>query len=154
MVTAIGVIGESVTNERRYELARAVGREIARRGAVLVGGGLGGVMEASCRGAKEAGGTTVGILPGASRHEANPWVDIPIVTGMGHARNVIVVRSSDAIVAVGGSWGTLSEIAFALKMGVPVVGLDTWDVSSEITKADTAEEAVAVAFGLAARARR
>lgn len=144
----IGVIGESETTGDKYELAYSVGREIARRGYVLVCGGLSGIMEGACRGAKDEGGLTVGVLPGTSHSEANPYVDIPIVTGMGHARNVIVVRSSRVIIAISGSFGTLSEIAIALKIGVPIVGLRTWEVSDEIRKAATPQEAVELACSL------
>lgn len=153
MKIAIGVIGESETSLEKYELAYSVGREIARRGCVLISGGLGGVMEAACKGARDEGGLTVGIIPGASRFEANPYVDIPIVTDMGHARNIIVVRSSGAIIAIGGRYGTLSEVAFALKLGVPVVGFDTWEVSSAIRRAGSPEEAVSMAYRLAEGSR-
>jgi uncharacterized protein (TIGR00725 family) len=108
--------------------AEAVGAELARRGAVVVCGGLGGVMEAACRGAKGAGGTTLGILPGSDRSAANEWVDVAVATGLGEARNVLLVRASDALVAVGGGYGTLSEVALALKTQRPVIGLDTWDI--------------------------
>src|ERR671926_372725 len=116
MKTIIGVIGPAEASEAEYRTGEEVGREVARRDGVLVCGGLGGVMEAACRGAKSEGGLTVGIVPGFSIYDANPYVDIPIVTGISHARNVIVVRSSSAIIAIGGSYGTLSEIAFALKL--------------------------------------
>jgi hypothetical protein len=106
--------------------AERVGAAIAAAGAVLVCGGLGGVMEAASRGAARAGGVVVGVLPGADRADANRWVTIPIVTGMGEARNVLVVRSSEAVIAIGGMYGTLSEIALALKLGRPVIGLGTW----------------------------
>ncbi|MER3459830.1 MAG: TIGR00725 family protein [candidate division GAL15 bacterium] len=138
-------------------LAEEIGHEVARRGAVLVCGGLGGVMEAASRGAAEAGGTVVAILPGARAEEANPYVTVPVVTGLGEARNVIVVRTSDALVAVGGSYGTLSEIAYALKLGVPVVGLATWELSrpgleqDPILRARDAREAVELAWELALR---
>lgn len=124
----VAVIGSAICSDEVAARAEAVGREIARRGAVLVCGGRGGVMEAACRGAKAEGGTTVGILPGADRGEANRYVDIAIVTGLGEARNAIVVRTADAVVAVSGGYGTLSEIGLALKMGRPVVGLDTWEL--------------------------
>jgi uncharacterized protein (TIGR00725 family) len=135
--------------------AEAVGRALAEAGAVLICGGRGGVMEAACRGAKATGGITIGILPGTDRREANPYVDIPIVTGIGGARNAIIARTAQAAVAVGGSYGTLSEIAFALAFGVPVVGLGTWEVQREghppapIAYAATPEEAVAQALALA-----
>lgn len=118
-----------------------MGRELASRGAVLVCGGLGGVMEAACRGAKGGGGTTIGILPGTDRAAANPFVDFAIPTGLGEARNALVVRAADALIAVGGAYGTLSEIAFALKAGKPVAGLGTWDVDG-VTVADSPEAAV------------
>ena len=124
----VAVIGEQEASPRAVELAYAVGAELARRGAVVLTGGLGGVMAAASQGCREAGGLTVGILPGDDPAEANPFVDIPIVTGMGHARNVVLVRSARGVVAVGGSYGTLSEIAIALKLGKPVVGLLTWEL--------------------------
>ena len=106
-----------------------MGREIARRGAVLVCGGLGGVMEAACKGAGGEGGLTIGILPGDSRQDANPYVQIPIVTGIGYARNVAVVKSAQAVIAIDGSYGTLTEIGYALQSGIPVIGLNTWSLS-------------------------
>jgi uncharacterized protein (TIGR00725 family) len=108
--------------------AQAVGTELARRGAVLVCGGLGGVMEAACRGAREAGGVTVGILPGDDRAAANPWVSVAIATGLGELRNGLVVHCADAVIAIAGGYGTLSEVALALKLGKPVVGLGSWDI--------------------------
>jgi uncharacterized protein (TIGR00725 family) len=108
---------------------------------VLVTGGLGGVMEAACRGARDAGGTTIGILPGADRSAANPYVDVAIPTGLGEARNALVVRSADAVIAIGGAYGTLSEIAFALKAGKRVVGLGTWEIDG-VEPADSPETAV------------
>jgi hypothetical protein len=149
MSTIIGVIGTSEASTEEYQTAEEVGREIARRKGILVCGGLGGVMEASCRGAKSEGGLTIGIIPGSSKKEANPYVDIPIVTGISEARNIIIVRSSNAIIAIGGSFGTLSEIAFALKLEIPVVGINTWEVSTNIKKATTPKEAVDLAFSLA-----
>lgn len=153
----IAVIGDGRCSSEVAAQAEAVGRELARRGAVVVCGGLGGVMEAACRGAKAAGGLTVGILPGTSRHEANPYVDIPVVTGLGEARNVLVVQSAQAVIAVHGEYGTLSEIAHALKLGIPVVGLHTWHLSKDgqerqaIVRADSPQDAVAKALALAAR---
>ncbi len=122
----IAVIGGSQANEEELARAEETGREIALRGAILVCGGLGGVMEAACRGAKQAGGLTLGILPGDSHETANSFVDIPVVTGVGHARNMIVVKTARAVIAVGGSYGTLSEISYALQNGIPVIGLNTW----------------------------
>lgn len=145
----IGVIGAAEANAQESEIAEAVGKEIAKRNGALVCGGLGGVMEAACRGAKSEGGLTIGIIPGFSASDANPNVDIPIVTGMSHARNVIVVRSSCAVIAIGGSYGTLIEIALALKLETPVIGLNTWEVSSNIKKVTDPKEAVDLAFSLA-----
>ncbi len=148
METIIGVIGAANANEEEKRTSEEVGVLIARRDCFLLCGGMGGVMEAACRGAKSAGGTTIGILPGPESSSANRFIDIPIVTGMGEARNVIVAKSSHCIIAIGGSFGTLSEISFALKSGIPVIGLDTWDVSEEIIKCETPEEAVRTALEL------
>lgn len=115
-------------NDGDLASAEQVGRELAARGAVLVCGGLGGVMEAACRGAKDAEGTTIGILPGSDRSAANRFVDVAIATGLGEARNALVVRAADAVIAIGGGYGTLSEIALALKAGKHVVGLGTWEI--------------------------
>lgn len=145
----IGVIGAAEANAQESEIAEVVGKEIAKRNGALVCGGLGGVMEAACRGAKSEGGLTIGIIPGFSASDANPNVDIPIVTGMSHARNVIVVRSSCAVIAIGGSYGTLIEIALALKLETPVIGINTWEVSSNIKKVTDLKEAVDLAFRLA-----
>ena len=126
----ISVIGSSnPTTKEHVELAEAVGRELARRGATVACGGLTGIMEAACRGAKSAGGVTIGILPGRAATDANNYVDIPIVTNMGYSRNVIVVYTGRAVIAVGGAYGTLSEIGYALGEGIPVVGLKTWELS-------------------------
>lgn len=148
MNTVIGVIGAGVASKHECDTAQIVGREIAKRGLTLVCGAMGGVMEAACRGAKGEGGLTVGIVPGDSKKDCNPYVDIPVVTAMGHARNVIVVSSSDAVIAIGGSFGTLSEIAFALRLEIPIIGIKTWDVSTEIKKAETPKEAVDMAIEL------
>jgi uncharacterized protein (TIGR00725 family) len=151
----VAVVGSATCSEQIAALAESVGREIARRGAVLVCGGRGGVMAAACRGARAAGGTTVGILPGASRDEANPYVEFPIATGLGEARNAIVVRTADAVIAVSGGYGTLSEIGLALKMGRPVVGLGTWELSQDgqppagLLRADAPARAVELALALA-----
>jgi uncharacterized protein (TIGR00725 family) len=144
----VAVVGGGRCSQEEAALAGAVGRRLAEAGATLVCGGLGGVMAAACRGARSAGGLTIGVLPGTSPADANPDVDIPIVTGMGEARNVIIVRTASAVIAIGGEFGTLSEIAFALKLGRPVIGLGTWElgkqgeVSEAIIRAATAEEAV------------
>ncbi len=141
----IGVIGAARASEEEYRRAVKVGELIARAGAVLICGGLEGVMEAASLGARRAGGITVGIIPGYEKRDANPYVDIVIATGMGHARNAIVAASSDALIAIGGEMGTLSEIAFALKLGKKVVGLETWDIPGVI-RVKTPEEAVKIAI--------
>lgn len=125
----IAVIGGNQCSKKEARLAEEVGQELARRGATLVCGGLGGIMKAACKGASAEGGTTIGILPGESRQTANPYVQIPIVTGLGEARNAIVVKSAQAVIAVGGSYGTLSEISYALKNSIPVIGLNSWSLS-------------------------
>jgi len=152
----IAVIGGNEPSTEEAQVAEEVGRELARRGAVLVCGGLGGVMEAACRGAQAESGLTIGILPGESRQSANPYVQIPIVTGMGYARNLAVVKSSQAVIAIGGSYGTLSEISHALQSGIPVIGLNTWSLSkngqqdNSIILAQNPAEAVDKALNLAA----
>ncbi|MBN2754825.1 MAG: TIGR00725 family protein [Candidatus Goldbacteria bacterium] len=141
----IGVIGGNTVGKKHYEAAYKTGREIARRGAVLVCGGLAGVMEASCKGAKKEGGVTVGILPSKNKKTANKYVDIAVATGIGEARNTVIVNTADGFVAIDGKEGTLSEIAFALKAGKPVAGIDTYDLP-EIIKCGTPEEAVEKIF--------
>ena len=141
MKPIIAVIGGRRSDKSLLKEAEEAGRLIARKGLTLVCGGLRGVMEAASRGAKSEGGLTVGILPQNDPKEANPFIDIPIVTGMGIGRNVIVARTADALIAVGGEYGTLSEIAFALQMGKPVAGIKTWDIKGVIS-AENAEEAV------------
>lgn len=145
----IAVVGPGRASDEQTAEAEAVGRGLAGAGAILVCGGLGGVMEAACRGAKAAGGTTVGILPGGDRSGANEWVDVALPTGLGEARNALVVRAADAVIAVGGAYGTLSEIALALKAGKPVVGLATWALGANpdpLERAGDAGEAVALAL--------
>jgi uncharacterized protein (TIGR00725 family) len=139
------VVGPGEASASQQEAAEAVGRLLALRGAVVVCGGLGGVMEAACRGARGEGGTTVGILPGLDRRAANPHVEVAIATGLGEARNALVVRAADALIAIGGAYGTLSEIALALKAGKPVIGLDTWDIEG-VEPADGPEAAVDAAL--------
>ncbi|MCC6346820.1 MAG: TIGR00725 family protein [Nitrospirales bacterium] len=143
----IAVVGAGAAGKKETHTAEEAGRLIALRGAILVCGGLSGVMEAAARGAKDAGGITVGILPQNHCNEANPYIDVPVATGFGEGRNVIIVRTADALIAVGGEYGTLSEISFALKTGKPVVGIHSWDIRGVI-KAESAEEAVSKAFAL------
>ena len=142
----IGVIGSALASGKPYDEAMEVGRLAASKGAFVLTGGLGGVMEAACKGAKDAGGQTIGILPGFDTRDANAYIDIPIVTGLNHARNIIVVRTSDVLIAVGGEYGTLSEIAFALKLGKTVVGLGSWELGDGIVKAKGPADAVELAF--------
>ena len=153
----VAVIGDGSCSAETARLAEEVGRLLAENGAALVCGGLGGVMEAACRGAKQAAGLTIGVLPGRERRGANPFVDIPIVTGMREARNIIVVSSGQSVIAVGGRFGTLSEIAHALKLGIPVVGLGSWQLSKEgwdeaggiipaVDPADAVQKALALAI--------
>ena len=125
----IAVCGPGTATDEELQLAVAVGRLLAERGSVLVCGGLGGAMAAACRGAKEAGGVTIGIIPGYEERAANPWVDYVICTGLGQARNALVAATGQALIAVGGGWGTLSEIALAARLGRPVVLLGGWSVT-------------------------
>ncbi len=146
----IGVIGAVSCPVQIANIAEKVGQYIAQNNAVLVCGGMGGVMEAACRGAKDAGGTTIGILPTEDKNSANHYVDIVIPTDMGHARNIIIVRSSDVIIAISGGYGTLSEIAIAHRLNVPVIGLYTWEHESlKIHKCSDPEEAIKKALELA-----
>ena len=145
----IAVVGASSAGAEQERDAEAVGRALGEAGAVLVCGGRGGVMEAACRGAKATGGTTVGILPGSDRADANPYVDVALATGMGELRNGLIVRSADALIAIGGAFGTLSEVALALQAGKAVVGLGSWDLEA-IVRATDPTDAVQRALQLAA----
>lgn len=151
----VAVVGAGDADEALRATAEEVGRGLAAGGAVVLSGGLTGVMEAVCRGAREAGGTTVGILPGHERAAANAYVDVALATGMGEMRNALIVRTADVVLALGGEYGTLSEVAFALKIGTPVVGYETWELSKRgtpddaIVRAGSAGEAVAAALRLA-----
>lgn len=151
MKKLIAIVGSGEQDKGLDAIAFEAGRLVAEAGFVLVNGGLGGVMLSSARGAKEAGGTTLGLLPGPSASDANPFIDIAVPTGMGEMRNALIVRAVSAVIAIGGGFGTLSEVAFSLKTGVPVVGVNTWDVSSGIIKADSAARAVRLALELALR---
>ena len=149
----VAVSGGGEADDEACRLAERVGLELARRGAVVVTGGLGGAMAAACRGAKDGGGITIGILPSDDRDDANRWVDVAVPTGLGESRNALVVRAADAVVAVAGEFGTLSEIALALRLGKPVIGLGTWELALDgrpvdaiavaATPAEAAETAVA-----------
>ena len=156
----ISIVGEAGSTPEIAALAEEVGAELGRRGITLVCGGGRGVMEAVCRGAKSAGGTTVGLLPSSDPTAANDWVDIVIPTGLGQARNVIIARSGSAVIAIGGRYGTLTEIAHALKGGIPVIGLRTWTLSKQgsvdpsIIIAQDAKDAVEKAIEAAGLPRR
>jgi uncharacterized protein (TIGR00725 family) len=150
MKVQVGVIGRGDCSPEEYCTAKEVGRAIAAGGGVLFCGGLSGVMEAACKGAKEAGGLTVGIIPGTGGE--NPYLDVVIRTGLSHARNVVLVQSSDALVAVGGAYGTLSEIAVAMKTGKKVFGLSTWEVPG-VVPCGSPEEAATAALDAASRSR-
>jgi len=148
----VAVIGSSSCSAEVAGWAETVGRLLAERGAVLLCGGLGGVMEAAARGAKQRGGLTVGILPGADPGEANPYIDVPLATGMGEMRNALIVRAAQAAIAIGGGWGTLSEIAMAQRIKTPVVGLhDAFPAAIDIPRVSSPEAAVAWALEQAAR---
>jgi hypothetical protein len=154
----IGVIGGAEAEAPALAQAEAVGRELARRGCVLICGGMGGVMEAACRGAHQGGGTTIGVLPGEDAAAANPYVTLPVVSGVGRARNLIIVLTAAALIAVNGGYGTLSELGFALQYRKPVVGLGTWTFSNgssedaSIVRCEDAVEAVDRAIAMAERA--
>jgi len=155
----VGVAGASQPEPPLLDQAELLGRRLAEAGAIVVCGGGPGVMEAVCRGAQSAGGTTVGLLPGLDRAEGNPYLTISVPTGLGQGRNLLLVRSSDAVIAVGGGFGTLSEIALALRTGTPVIGLATWSLQLDSRQvdafpvADTPDAAVRLALD-AARSRR
>jgi hypothetical protein len=144
MKMQVAIIGASACSEEEYATAEQAGRLVAHHHATLICGGMGGVMEAACKGARGAGGRTIGILPDTGN--GNPYLDVVIRTGLGHARNVVVVQSADAVIAIGGSHGTLSEIAIALKLGKPVFGINSWDIEG-VVPCSGAEEAVERAVG-------
>ena len=151
----IAVIGGGQCSTKEAVLAETVGRELAKREVILVCGGLGGVMEAACRGATIESGLTIGILPGDDPATCNPFVQIPVATGIGYARNIAVVKSAQAVIAIDGDYGTLSEIGYALKADIPVIGLNTWSLSrngqedKSIIEAEDAVDAVEKAVSLA-----
>jgi uncharacterized protein (TIGR00725 family) len=145
----IGVIGAGTCTEKEEAIAEQVGREIARHGGILVCGGLGGVMQAASRGAKAENGTTIGILPGSDKESANRYIDYAIATGIGEARNLVIIKTADVVIALPGKFGTLSEMAFCKKMGKPIVSLSNWDIAGDIEKFDDPIAAVTRAFELA-----
>jgi len=142
----VAVCGAGTCGQDVFALARETGELLARHGAILICGGLGGVMAAAAQGAKEAGGLTIGILPGSDREAANSFIDIPLATGLGHARNALIARAARVIIALPGQAGTLSEVALGLKMGRPVVGLRAWGEIDGVLPASSPDEAVRLAF--------
>ena len=146
----VAVIGAGDAPRAVCELAFEVGREIARRGAVLINGGLGGVMESAAAGAREEDGHTIGIIPGYDRRTANRHVEFAIATGIGEARNVVIIATADAVIALAGEGGTLAEIGFAKKFGKPIVALDSWPEVAGLRRADTPADAVSLALELTA----
>ena len=156
----VAVVGSGHASESECDQAARLGRALAEAGAVVVCGGLGGVMEAVCRGARDGGGLSIGLLPGPDRNAAKAYVDVAVPTGMGEGRNVLVVRGADAVVAVGGEYGTLSEVALALQADIPVIGLGTWELGKHgrvvdaIQRAASPEEAADAALRAAGRRRR
>jgi uncharacterized protein (TIGR00725 family) len=149
MTVYVAVVGTSTATPEQATTAEAVGRRLAERGAIVVCGGLGGVMEATARGVHAVGGIVVGLLPGTDRAGANSYLTVALATGLGEMRNPLLVRSADAVIAIGGAYGTLSEVAFALRTGVPVVGLGTWDLE-DVLVAPGPDEAVELALALVA----
>ena len=153
----IAVVGGGEPEAALLPVAEEVGRRLAEAGAIVVSGGLGGAMEASCRGARSAGGSTVGLLPSSDPSAANPFLDVVLPTGLGEARDALVARAGEVVIAIGGGYGTLAEVALALKAGTPVVGLDTWEIdrrgltADPVERADSAAEAVSRALELAGR---
>jgi uncharacterized protein (TIGR00725 family) len=144
----VSVVGSGTATGELYEEAREVGRLVAEKGGTVVCGGRSGVMEAAARGATEAGGVAIGILPDEDRETANEYLSYSVATGTGHARNLAVVCSGDVVISVGGEYGTLSEVGLALKVGRPVVALESWDLGEHVAVASSPEEAVGAAFGL------
>lgn len=142
----VAVIGGSEPDEESLRIAEQVGRLIAKKGAILITGGMGGVMLAASKGAHDANGLVIGVLPGIDKYEANEYVDIPIVTGVGEARNSIITRTCDCAIAINGSYGTLSEIAYCMIYRKPVIGINTWKIDAPIIEAKTAQEAVDLAI--------
>lgn len=138
----VAVIGAGSCDRETYRIAEQAGILLAKNGFTIICGGLGGVMEAVCKGARSQGGRTIGVLPGDNIKEANPYVSVPVATGMGIGRNIIIIRTAVAVLAIDGQYGTLSEIAFALQLKKPVVGLQSWEVSADIIQAPNIEQAV------------
>ncbi|MFL5826054.1 MAG: TIGR00725 family protein [Thermoleophilaceae bacterium] len=147
--TYVAVVGRGDASPYELHAAHEIGSRLAELGALVVCGGLGGVMEAACRGAKESSGTTLGLLPGTDRRAANPHVDVAVPTGLGEARNALVVRAADGVIAVGGAYGTLSEIALALKAGKPVVALSSWEIDGVVAASSPADAVDKVLYPLA-----
>ncbi len=150
----IAVVGAGKCSKKLRDMAAEVGRYVAENGGVLICGGMGGVMEGAARGAKEAGGTTIGVLPTESKDDANEFIDYVIATGIGDARNLIVVRSADAVVALPGKYGTLTEMAFALLAEIPVVSVSAWKLGEEVEQFEDPVKAAAAAMKMASSAKK
>jgi uncharacterized protein (TIGR00725 family) len=142
----VAVIGGAEASEKHLKTAEQVGRLIAEKNAILVTGGMGGIMTAASKGAKDANGLVIGVLPTLDKASANPYVDIPIATGLNQARNFIIARTCDCAIAIDGKYGTLTEIAYCLMYNIPVIGIDTWNIDAPIKQAKTAQQAVDLAF--------
>jgi uncharacterized protein (TIGR00725 family) len=142
----IAVIGGSEVDQKDLTTAEEVGSLIAKKGAILITGGMGGVMHAASQGAKQTGGLVIGILPTVDRESANPYVDILIITGLGEARNIIIARTCDCAIAISGEYGTLSEIAYCMMFHKPVIGINTWKIDAPIIHVESAQEAIDRAF--------
>lgn len=149
----IAVVGAGKCSKKLRDMAAVIGRYVAEKGGVIVCGGMGGVMEGVARGAKEGGGTTIGILPTQDKADANEYIDYVIPTGFGEARNIIVIRSADGVVALPGKYGTLSEMAFALQAQKPLVSVSAWKLGDEIRHVDTPEEAAKLIMELVEKAK-
>lgn len=145
----IAVVGANKCSKKLRDMAAEVGRYVAENGGVIVCGGLGGIMEGAARGAREANGVTIGILPSDNKDDANEYIDLVIPSGLGEARNILVIRTADAVVAFPGKYGTLSEMAFALQMGKPLVSVSAWNLGDEVVQAETPVEAARLAMELA-----
>jgi len=145
----IAVVGANKCSKKLRDMAAEVGRYVAENGGVVVCGGMGGIMEGAARGAREGGGLTIGILPSDNKDDANEYIDLVIPTGLGEARNILVVRAADAVVAFPGKYGTLTEMAFALQMGKPLVSVNAWNLGDEVTQAETPVEAAKLAMEMA-----
>ncbi|UCE25744.1 MAG: TIGR00725 family protein [Candidatus Zixiibacteriota bacterium] len=145
----IAVVGANKCSKKLRDMAAEVGQYVAENGGVIVCGGLGGIMEGAARGAKQANGVTIGILPGDNADDANEFIDFVIPSGFGEARNILIIRTADAVVAFPGKYGTLSEMAFALQAGKPLVSVNAWNLGDDVAQAETPQEAARIAMEMA-----